>query len=81
MMHDAEMRTTLDIAPDVLAAARALADKDGRTLGEVLTDLARRALRPARAAKVRNGVPPLPLRKGAARPTLDLINRLRDEES
>jgi hypothetical protein len=38
------MRTTLDIADDVLEAARARARRDGRTLGETLSDLARRAL-------------------------------------
>jgi hypothetical protein len=40
----AKMRTTLDIADDVLAAAKDLARAEGRTMGDVISDLARRAL-------------------------------------
>ena len=39
------MRTTLAIDDDVLAAAKALAELQDRSLGEVISDLARRALR------------------------------------
>jgi hypothetical protein len=46
----------------------------------VLSDLARKALEPARSAKVRNGVPVLPRRpSGSRRPTMKLVNELRDE--
>jgi hypothetical protein len=38
------MRTTLSIADDVLFAAKSLARREGRTLGEVISDLARQAL-------------------------------------
>ena len=38
------MRTTLDIDDDILAAARELAKLEGRTMGEIISDLARRAL-------------------------------------
>ncbi len=38
------MRTTLSIDDDVLAAARERARREGRPLGEVISDLARRAL-------------------------------------
>lgn len=38
------MRTTLSIEDDVLYAAKSLARREGRTLGEVISDLARRAL-------------------------------------
>ena len=38
------MRTTLDIEDDVLAAAKELARKQGRTAGAVISALARRAL-------------------------------------
>ena len=44
------MRTTLDIDEDVLAAAKELARAEGRTMGEVISDLARKGLtQPCRA--------------------------------
>lgn len=75
------MRTTLDIDPDVLQAAKEIAANRGTTAGKVLSELARKALQPPRALKVRNGVPLLPRRPpGHPRPTMALVNRLRDEE-
>lgn len=38
------MRTTLSIDDDVLFAAKSIALREGRSLGEVMSDLARRAL-------------------------------------
>ena len=75
------MRTTLAIDDDVLAAANHLAEREHKSLGEVITLLARQGLsRQARGARaVRNGVPLLPARKGATPVTLELVNRLRDE--
>ena len=74
------MRTTVDIDDDVLQAAKELAASRGTTAGRVLSDLARKALEPARSAKVRNGVPVLPRRpSGSPRPTMKLVNELRDE--
>jgi hypothetical protein len=75
------MRTTLDLDDDVLQAAKELAAARGTTAGKVLSELARKALTPPRAARVRNGVPLLPRRPaGAPRPTMALVNRLRDAE-
>jgi hypothetical protein len=73
------MRTTLDIDEDVLQAAKELAVAQKRTAGKVLSDLARRALRPAGTQEVRNGVPLLPARPGARVVTPDVIERLLDE--
>jgi hypothetical protein len=77
------MRTTLDIADDVLAAAKELAQREGSTTGKVLSDLARRGLAaPARSRKgrpaLRAGVPVLPSRGEII--TLQHIQRLRDQE-
>ena len=79
---DAEvlMRTTLTIDDDVLAAAKGLAQRQNMTIGEVISALARQALRPAPSKRTtRNGVPLLPNRSGAPPVTLDLVNELRDE--
>ena len=46
------MRTTLDIDPDVLSAARELARRRGVAIGRVLSDLAR----PGAAERFRAGV-------------------------
>jgi hypothetical protein len=75
------MRTTVAIDDDVLAAARALAERQRRSLGDVLSELARRGLAPSpsSAKKTRGDVPLLPMRANAAPVTLELINRLRDE--
>lgn len=74
------MRTTLAIDDDILAAARALAEAEGRSLGEVISDLARKGLAPvAQPPQYRNGIRLLPVRPGAGSATLELINRLRDE--
>jgi hypothetical protein len=75
------MRTTLAIDDDVLAAAKHLAERERKTVGEVISTLARHGLtRGARVARpVRNGVLLLPTRKGGVPVTLELVNRLRDE--
>ena len=76
------MRTTLAIDDDVLAAARHLAQRERKSLGEVISALARSGLdKGTRGARpVRNGVPLLPSRKGGTPVTLELVNRLRDEQ-
>lgn len=40
------MRTTLQIDDDILGAARALAQSSDRSIGSVISDLARRGLQP-----------------------------------
>jgi hypothetical protein len=74
------MRTTLDIDDDVLNAAKELAAARRTTAGRVISELARKALRPTNSSRVRNGVPLLPRRPGSApRPTMHLVNSLRDD--
>ena len=75
------MRTTLAIDDDVLAAAKRLAERERKTVGEVISALARQGLtRSTRGVKAeRNGVPLLPVRRGATPVTMELVNQLRDE--
>jgi hypothetical protein len=79
------MRTTLSIDDDVLLAAKEQARREGRTAGEVLSDLARQSLmsRGAQHAAGRaesfHGFEPLPHRGGAVSNTF--IDRLRDDEA
>lgn len=75
------MRTTLEIDDDILEAAKEIASSRATTAGRVLSDLARSALEPKRAPRLRNGVPLLPRRpRGSRRPTMALVNKLRDQE-
>lgn len=75
------MRTTLTIDDDVMDAARGLAERDRKTVGEVISQLARDALSaPKVESSHRNGIPLLPIRDPSARITVELVNRLRDEE-
>ena len=80
MSDDGLMRTTLDIDEDVLQAVKEIASNRRSTAGHILSELARRALEPSPQPQVRNGVPLLPRRPaGSPKPTLDLVNRLRDD--
>lgn len=72
------MRTTLAIDDDVLDAARMLADQQHRSVGAVISALARQALRRSGRTGERNGVPLLTPR-GDGLVTLDIVNALRDE--
>jgi hypothetical protein len=82
------VRTTLDIAEDVLQAVKERAQRERRTAGEVISELARRALSTppaaADAAAVREpkaiyGLKPFARRGGIV--TNELIDDLRDDES
>lgn len=79
MIDDRPMRTTVDIDADILQAAKEIAANRETTVGKLLSEWARQALEPQSAALVRNGVPLLSRRPGAAKRTLGLVNRLRDE--
>lgn len=77
------MRTTLDIADDVLQAAKELARRENKTAGQVISELARRALttaspeRSGRSAVETLGFRPFPSRGGLV--TNETIDRLREE--
>jgi hypothetical protein len=74
------MRTTLAIDDDVLAAAKELAATESKSVGEVISALARRALRPAETGrKTHNGVPLLPVNPNSPRVTSELVHQLREE--
>ena len=51
------MRTTLTLANDVYEAVKTLAEGSGRSMGEVVSELARRALRPQHDAELADGLP------------------------
>jgi hypothetical protein len=74
------MRTTLDIAEDVLIAAKDLARYERKTTGQVISELARKGLGATDVPVDEDeflGFRPLP--KGDVVVTNELINRLREE--
>lgn len=73
------MRTTIAIDDDILAVAKAMARQRKKTLGQVVSELARKSLHPPVASAERNGVPLLPVRRPDAVVTLEVVNALRDE--
>lgn len=81
------MRTTLDISDDVLQAAKERARREGKTAGEVISELARAALtaplpaQSSRAAEPRAhyGIRPFPKRGGVV--TNELIDKLREDDA
>jgi len=80
----AAVRTTLLIDDDVLEAAKGLAAREHKSIGQVVSELARRGLKPAQVPPFRgerNGIPLLPGRSGAPPVTPELVNRLRDDFS
>ena len=74
------MRTTLAIDDDVLAAAKEMAATERKSVGEVISALARKAMRPkVQGQTTRNGIPLLAIRPGAPRVTSELVRQLQEE--
>lgn len=74
------MRTTVDLDPDVLQAARSLARSRGTTLGRVLSDLARSGLAPRKEGSER-GFPVFRVGPDAPPLTSEAVARALDEDS
>ena len=81
------MRTTLDIADDVLQAAKERARRENKTAGEVISELARAALTAPQPAPVQArepaalyGIRPFP-KRGNAVVTNELVNKLREGDA
>ena len=80
------MRTTLDIADDVLQAARERARREKKSVGEIISELARSALIApppqtlgSREPKPVYGFRPFPKRGGIV--TNELIDNLREDDA
>jgi hypothetical protein len=73
------VRTTVQIDDDVLEAARQIAAVDGRSLGRVISDLARRALMPA-TVRSGGGFPTFDVGSDAPPITPEHVARALDED-
>ncbi len=73
------MRTTLEIDDEVVAAARELAAIEGRSLGSVVSDLARKGLTPAKVDS-EDGLPVIRVPAGSTPITPEMVRRALDED-
>ncbi|MBA3508463.1 MAG: antitoxin [Thermoleophilaceae bacterium] len=73
------MRTTLDLDDDVVGAARELAAGERRSLGSVISELARRGLTPARI-ETAEGLPVIRVPAGTPPLTPEMVRRAIDED-
>lgn len=73
------MRTTLELDDDVIAAARELAATERRSLGSVVSELARRGLTPA-AVSVGGDLPVISVPAGSPPITPEMVRRALDED-
>lgn len=73
------MRTTLTIDDDVVAAARELSALEGRSMGSVISELARRGLTPAQV-EFDGSLPVIRLPAGSPPITPDMVKRALDED-
>lgn len=80
MCYVKAMRTTLELDDDLVNVAKQLANQRDMTMGQVVSELVRKALEPKAAPRMRNGVPLFTPKPGARKPHLALVNRLRDDE-
>ncbi len=74
------MRTTIDLDPELLAAAKKIAAARSQSLGSVVSELALDALksRIGRGSTARSGFPVFKVRKGAVLISLEDVKRDED---
>jgi len=73
------MRTTLELDDDLVAAARELAAAERRSLGSVVSELARRGLTPARV-EADGDLPVIRVPAGTPAITPHMVRRALDED-
>jgi hypothetical protein len=73
------VRTTLNLDDDVVAAARELAADEQRSLGAVISELARRGLTPARV-ETDDDLPVIRVPAGTPPITPEMVRRALDED-
>jgi len=73
------MRTTLNLDPDVLRAARHLAREGGRSLGEMISELARRGLHPSGEVAYEGDFPVFRVSEDAPALTPEMVDEALEE--
>jgi hypothetical protein len=74
------MRTTLRLDEDVLRAARSLARSEGKTVGQIVSDLARKGLRPVPSRRRgKSGLPTFDVPEDIAPLTLEMVREALED--
>jgi hypothetical protein len=73
------MRTTLQIDDDVYTAAVSLARSEGKTVGEIISRLARRGLNPPARTRRKGEFPIFKVSRAAKPITAEMVQRALDE--
>lgn len=76
---DAFMRTTVNLEEDVLRAVRSLARERGESLGSVISELLRRALRPPAEVTYASDFPVFRVREDAPPITSEMVEEAMEE--
>jgi predicted transcriptional regulator len=74
------MRTTLHIDDDVYQAAKSIAETEGRSVGKVLSSLARKGLAPREYRAEETGIPVFVVSENVAPLTLEMVKKAMEEE-
>lgn len=74
------MRTTLQIEDDVLQAARSLAQTESKSLGQVISELARKGLRPQNRGCDRSAFPVFDVPSDAFPITLERVKQAEESD-
>ena len=73
------MRTTLAIDDDVLEVARSLSEAEGKSVGAVISELARRGLAPRPQEAAEEGFPVFSVSSSAKPITLEMVQKALEE--
>ena len=73
------MRTTLHLDDDIYQAARSLAKAEGKRIGDVISQLARRGLAPTARTVKRHGFPVFAVEKDAPPITPEIVARALED--
>ena len=73
------MRTTIDLDEDILRAGKSLARQRAKSLGKVISELARIGMSAGSRIDVKQGFPVFIVDAGAGPVTLEDVNRSEDE--
>ena len=74
------MRTTLHLDDDVYRAVKSLAETEGKSMGKVISSLARKGLAPRAYESDQQGIPMFTVSESAAPLTMQMVKKALEED-